>query len=154
MLNADSIGNEKYLNLVTERLVKETKGFFNQFRIALGIKSKKNTPKAISIIKEDRQTFGVILGDKIDLSEALKYTITSISLSIGNPDGTLRQRSKNSFRIFLIGQSSAIQTQPPFKAVWIIDIMAIIRSAKSKKTYKEWLTALIKIVTPKKYWNS
>ena len=28
LLNADSIGNEKYLSFVTERLVKGTKGFF------------------------------------------------------------------------------------------------------------------------------
>ena len=31
--------------------------------------------------------------------------------------------------------------------------MAIMRSVKSKKTYKEWFTALIKIVIPNKYWN-
>lgn len=34
------------------------------------------------MIKEYRQTFGVILGDDIDLGEALKYPITSILLSI------------------------------------------------------------------------
>ena len=81
------------LNFVTERLVKGTKGFFEpiaKLQIALGIKSKKKTPKAISVIKEDRQAFGVILGDEIDLSEALKYPITSISLSNENLDGTLR----------------------------------------------------------------
>ena len=32
LLNTDSIGNEKYLNFVTERLVKRTKGFLNQLR--------------------------------------------------------------------------------------------------------------------------
>ena len=81
------------LNFVTERLVKGAKGFFEpiaKLQIALGIKSKKKTPKAISVIKEDRQAFGVILGDEIDLSEALKYPITSISLSKENLDGTLR----------------------------------------------------------------
>ena len=38
--------------------------------------------------------------------------------------------------------------------------MAVMRSVKSKKTerkknvkYKEWFTALIKIVTPNKHWN-
>ena len=38
---------------------------------------------------------------------------------------------------FLIDQSSAIETQLPFQARWIIDTMAIKRSVKSKKTYKE-----------------
>ena len=32
LLNTDSIGNEIYLNFVTERLVKGTKGFLNQLR--------------------------------------------------------------------------------------------------------------------------
>ena len=31
--------------------------------------------------------------------------------------------------------------------------MAIMRSVKSKKTYKECFTALIKMVTPNKHWN-
>ena len=74
LLNADSIGNKKYLNFVTGRLVKGTKRFFEaitKLKIALVIKSKKKTTKAISVIKEDRQAFGVILGDEIDLSETL-----------------------------------------------------------------------------------
>ena len=72
--------------------MKGTIGFFEpivKLQIALPIKSKKKTPEAISVIKDDRQPFGFILGDEIDLSEALKYPITSISLSIGNPDVTL-----------------------------------------------------------------
>ena len=117
-------------------------------QIALGTKSKKKTPKATSVIKEDRQVFGVILGDEIDLSEALKYPITSIPLGIGSPDGTLRQSPKNIFWNFLIYQSSAMETQPPFQARWIIDTMTIMRSVKSKKTY-----ALIEIVNPNKHWN-
>ena len=75
LLNADRAGNEKYLNFVTKRLVKGTKRFFEpiaKLQIVLGIKSTKKTPKAISVIKEDRQAFGAILGDEIDLSEALK----------------------------------------------------------------------------------
>ena len=39
-----------------------------------------------------------------------------------------------------------MQTQPPFQARWIIDTMVIMTSVKSQKTYKEWLTALIKII--------
>ena len=49
-------------------------------RIALGIKNKNKNPKAISAIKKDRHTFGLIFGNKIDLSESFKYPITSIPL--------------------------------------------------------------------------
>ena len=145
LLNADSIGNEKYLSFVTERLAKGTKGFFEpigNLQIALDIKSKKKTPKAISVIKEDRKAFGVISGDKIDLNEALKCSITSTPLIIENPDGTLRQSLKNTFRNFLIDQSSAVETQPIFQALWIIETMAIMRGVKSKETYKDWFTVL------------
>ena len=149
LLNPDSIGNEKYLSFVTERLVKGIKGFFEpvaKLQIALGIKNKNKTPKTI---KEDSQVFGVILGKDIALNEALKYPITSTPLSIGNPYGTLLQSRKNTFRNFLINQSTAIETQPPFQSRWIIDTMAIMRSVKSKKTYKKWFTVLKKNSYPK-----
>ena len=91
----------------------------------LALKVKRKTPKAISVIKEDRQAFGVIPGDDIDLIEALTYPITSLPLSIGNPGGTLGQSTKNTFHNFLIDQ-----TPMPFLAGRIIDTMAIIRSVK------------------------
>ena len=72
----------------------------HELQIALDTESKKKTLKGISVIKKDRLAFGVILGEEIDLSEALKHPITSIPLSIGNSDDTLRQSSKTTFGIF------------------------------------------------------
>ena len=46
VLNADSIGNEKYLNFVTKRLVKGIKGFLNQLqncKLLFAIKVKKTS---------------------------------------------------------------------------------------------------------------
>ena len=57
----------------------------------------------------------------------------------------------HTFWNFLIDQSIAIETKPTFEALWIIDTIAIMRSVKSKKAYKEWFTALIKIVTSNKH---
>ena len=39
------------------------------------------------------------------------------------------------------------------QAHWIIDTMTIMRSIKSKKTCKEWLSWLTKILTPNKHCN-
>ena len=78
---------------------------------------------------------------------------TAKPLSIGNPDGTHRQSPKNTFRNFLIDQSSPIETQPPFQARWIIDTMVNMRSVKLKKTYNKWFTILRKIFTPNKQWK-
>ena len=51
-----------------------------EMRIALGIKNNNKNPKAILAIKKDTQTFGLIFGDKINLSESFRYPITSIPL--------------------------------------------------------------------------
>ena len=92
----------------------------------------KKTPEAISVITESRQVFGVILCDKIYFSEALKYLTTSISLSIGNSDDTLRQSLKNTFWNFLIDQRNAIEFQPSLP----------ILTEKLLKTY-QWLPVAI-----------
>ena len=49
-------------------------------RIAFGIKNNNKNPKVILAIKKDTQTFGLIFGDKINLSESFRYPITSIPL--------------------------------------------------------------------------
>ena len=109
---------------------KEQKGFFEQIaklQIALGIKSKKKTPMRIAVIKEDRQAFGVILVNEIDLIEALKYPITSISLSIENPDGTLRQSPKNTFWNFL---NTGIPSPFSLFVTHTVQLLAIVVRAK------------------------
>ena len=57
--------------LVMRNISKGAKGFFEQIaklQIALGMKSKKKTPGAITLLKEHRQAFDVVLAAKIDLS--------------------------------------------------------------------------------------
>lgn len=55
------------------------------------MKSEKANPSTFSVVKEDRETFGAILGTNTDLSEALKYPITTVSLNKANLDHTLRK---------------------------------------------------------------
>ena len=54
-----------------------------------GIKRKPRTNKA-SAIKEDRQAFGIVLNENIDLEEALQYPLTTFPLSLATPEGNLR----------------------------------------------------------------
>ena len=42
------------------------------------------------MIKEDRQAFGLLVGNFQTPSEALKYHLTIVSLTLAEPDETLR----------------------------------------------------------------
>ncbi len=54
----------------------------------MGIEKAKKTPKAISILKEDRQAFGLLVAKATSLEEAFSFPITTLPLSISNLDGT------------------------------------------------------------------
>ena len=60
----------------------------------------------------------------------------------------MRQSEKTSFRNHIIKQSEALHTIPPKDAAWFIDGMAFISCLKLKKTYKEWIAALISFIFP------
>ena len=55
---------------------------------------------------------------------------------------------RKSFRNYIIKQSEALHTIPPKDAAWFIDGMAFISCLKPKKTYKEWISALIRFIFP------
>ena len=76
------------------------------------MKSKKAKPKALSAVKEDREVFGVILGTNTDPSEALKYPITTVPLSIANLDYPLKGASKSNLRNFIVTAREAIEVVP------------------------------------------
>ena len=68
-----------------ERIVKRTKKIFypiKEFQLPTGLKSNKPKPKVSSIIKEEKETYGVILETNTNLSEDLKYPTTIVPLSI------------------------------------------------------------------------
>ena len=56
-------------------------------------KSKSKKKNTIDVIKEDRQTFGILVGKVQTPSEALKYPLTTVALALTEPDQTLRQLS-------------------------------------------------------------
>ena len=71
--------------LIRRELLKEQKKFFypiKEFQLPTGLKSNKPKPKVSSIIKEEKETYGVILETNTNLSEDLKYPTTIVPLSI------------------------------------------------------------------------
>ena len=53
-------------------------------------------------MKEDKQTFRVMLGKEMDLEEAFRYPVTTVPLSLAFPDSTLRKIPKHYIRNYLI----------------------------------------------------
>ena len=87
----------------------------------------------MAVIQEDRQGFGWLLCNNTNLHHALQYPITSIPLSLANPDGFLRSAPKNLFRNELIALAKATESKPPENARWIVDNMAVLRYSEAKE---------------------
>ena len=118
LIEAGIIGDKSHNAFVQERLVEEKKSFdpINNFQLNTGLQSKKAKPKALSVVKEDRQAFEVMLGTNTDdLSEALKYPITTAPLSIAKFDHTLRRGSNGNLRNFIVNESQRECTYKRFK---------------------------------------
>ena len=98
------------------------------------MKKTKKIRKAVSVMKEDSQAFGVILGEDVNLEEAFWYSVTSVPLGLIFPDSSLKQNLTNHFRNYLIDLSKARESTPPNKAPWIIDTVSVVRAIKVKET--------------------
>ena len=85
LIDAD-VTEDKGCNIFDqERIVKRTKKIFypiKEFQLPTGLKSNKPKAKVSSIIKEEKETFGVILETNTNLLEDLKYPTTIVPLSI------------------------------------------------------------------------
>ena len=155
LLDAEKIGNSKYLEFVAERLAKGTKKFFDtikQTNLDTGIKRKPRVNK-VSAIKEDRQAFGIVLSENIDLEEALQYPLTTFPFSLATPEGNLRQRNNKSLlRNFLITEANATVENPDLiRSRWIVDRMALIRPLKTCQIYNLYFESFIKFISPPKF---
>ena len=153
MIKAGSIGEKQFDDFVSQRLITHSVAFFSPIKrnnLKTGIKKVKPSPKAVTILKEDCQAFGVIISKSLSLSEAFQHPITSLPLSIATPDGELRQSDKASLRNFLKDHAKATSTVAPKQAAWFVDGLASIRTFKRKETYEKWMEGLLQFITPSK----
>ena len=100
-----------------------------------GIKRKPRANKA-SAIKEDRQAFGIVLSENIDLEEALQYPLKTFPLSLATPERKLRQRNNKALlRNVLITEANAIvENADLIRSRWIVHEMALILPLKTCQT--------------------
>ena len=151
VISAPKIGNDDYKRFVDERLLKKSKSFFatiSKNNLKFVKRKIKKKPKEKTVMQEDRIAFGYIIAKSIDPITAFKYPITTYPLAIADPDGTLRASSKSLLRNFLIDECCAEIRKAPENSEWLIDGMAAIRSVSPRKTYKEWIKALVSFMHP------
>ena len=114
MLNAPATGNALFKTLVNERLESSVKEFFDpikKVKLKNGCEKKKTIPKAVSLLKEDCQAFGLIVAKSVSLEEAFQYPITTVPLPAATSESTLRQTNKASLRNYFINESGSISEE-------------------------------------------
>ena len=81
LLGTKDMGNKCYLDFVTQRLVDGTVQFFDRIpanKLKTGVETKKKKKKAVALLSEDRQAFGVLAANAISLNDAFNHPITTI----------------------------------------------------------------------------
>ena len=112
-------------------------------KLNAGTVKKKKAFKAVYILKEDRQAFGLIVTKAVTLEEEFSYPITSVPLSIATPKGYLRQSDKASLCNLLISKFEDVSNSCPKNAAWFVDGLVAVRTLKLKKTYKEYIQGIL-----------
>ena len=120
LLGAAEKGDKKYKTFIEERLIKREKSIFTPIKranIKTGNECKTKKLKKEIVLIEEKQAFGSLMVAKCkSIKEAFSFPITSVSLSISNPDGTLYSSEKSRFRNNLIGTS--IMDKYAYNVIW------------------------------------
>ena len=74
-----------------------------KLKIVIEKKSKKT--KAVKVLKEDKQAFGLLVAKSVTMEVAFSSPITGLPLSIATTSGGLYQSDKSQFRNALIDDS-------------------------------------------------
>ena len=93
LLVAKETGEKLHLEFVKNRITSHNTSFFETIKknCITYKEEKKKTPKAISVLKENRQTLGLFVSKCTDKKVAFHYPLTSYPLTIANPNGKLYQ---------------------------------------------------------------
>ena len=145
MIKADKIGDEMHLSFVNDCLIKRKADFLDPIKkvnLDIGLKKIKKILKAVSAMKEDRQAFVIILGQRSEPKRGARYPITLVQLSLAFPDSTHRQNARQHFCNYLINVSKAREStlpKPPNEAHYGY----YVRHEKVKDTFEEWFKTVL-----------
>ena len=154
LLSSMEAGEKCFEEFVDQRLKatgEDRKYFFDKIvnlKIKTGQEKAKKDPKAVNVLKEDRQAFGLLAGKVTTSEEAHSYPLTTVPLALATPERDLRQGSKAALRNYLIEESNSITEELPTRDNWLIDGMAAVKSIPSQKTWGEYADILLKFCLP------
>ena len=149
LLSAEERGDKQYKQFVSDRFVSGKKSFFDSItknNINTGVEKKVKRAKKVDILLEEKQAFGIIISKCKTKEEGFSYPMTSLPLSIANPNGSMYSADKSKFRNNLIG--SFFTEKGNSNALWIIDAGYAIRQIKPQETYKQYFQDLLEWILP------
>ena len=146
----DNGGNEDEINDDKRKVT-----FFDpipKMKIKTGMEKEKKANKKLDTLKEDRQAFGVLVGKALTPTEALTYPLTSIPLSLADPDRSIRSQStKSTLRNELISLSNAgkLNLETTSTKDWYVDGMLVVNSIEPQPTWKDFADVVLSYCIPK-----
>ena len=161
LLHSTETGETLLVRFVQERLKRtgeDRVSFFKLIqkpKIKTGLEQPKKAPRAVNILKEEKQAFGTLVGKTTSAREAHSYPLTTVPLALSTDDKDLRQGSKSMLRNYMITEAAAMGEEAPIRADWnwIVDGMAAVQSVFPKDTWGEFADSLFRFCKPPKCCN-
>ena len=171
VMSIRKVGEEEYDKFRNERLLKKEKGFHdpikrNNLKLFSSGNRKVQTEQSTQVktIEANRNILASLLslsaktGQVIDFEKALKYPLSSVPLSLANPDGARRTTAKSKLQGIILDHCSnpvghPIETLPDKRNVsaFLIDMMAVIRTLTEIPENYEDLTWKFMKALPRNY---
>ena len=119
-------------------------------KIESGLQKAKAINNTLNVIKEDRQTFGLLVAKSEFPNEAFKYPLTAVLLALAEPDQILRQQSSKSTLSRCHNEKlDSVVKETPDKADWSVDRMAAVSVVSPQETCKDFADAILSYCKPK-----
>ena len=119
-------------------------------KIESGLQKAKAINNTLNVIKEDRQTFGLLVAKSEFPNEAFKYPLTAVLLALAEPDQILRQQSSKSTLSRCHNEKlDSVVKETPDKADWSVDRMEAVSVVSPQETCKDFADAILSYCKPK-----
>ena len=145
LLNSDDIGEVSLAKFLKDLIMKTNDDRMSIFdsitksKIKTGMEKEKKESRKLDILKEDKQAFGLLVGNVSTPAEALAFPLTTIpNYALADVDKTLRsQATKSVIRNHIIETARAgkskLETEDTVD--WYVDGMLAVNSVECKDSW-------------------
>ena len=111
-------------------------------------RKKKKFLKPYSVLKYVCQAFGLLVDKRVKFTEAFKYEITSVLLTVATSKHTLYQPDKAGLRNYIINLPKSSSHEYPRDVKWVVDGQVTICSVPPSANYEDWFKTLATFIAP------